>query len=68
MPITKHHKSKLALQHANAQEIVVRIGVEKSDSHHLSQNEQGGDNPCYQQLHAKLAGHLELDATRGGCE
>jgi hypothetical protein len=50
MPITKHHKSKLALQHANAQEIVVRIGVEKSAYHHLSHFEIDGDNPCSRQV------------------
>jgi hypothetical protein len=31
---------------------LVRIDVEKSSSHHLSQSEIDGDNPCYRQLSA----------------
>jgi len=37
---------------------LVRMGVEKSSYHQLSQNEIGSDNPCSQQL----SGATELEA------
>ena len=57
-----HHLNKLGVRGPQVKlvsalrldrDVLARIGVAKSSSHHLSQAEIGSDNPCYQQLSQK---------------